>query len=97
MCQLCRASATNSGESSKISVLVNDSSAIYPIIVDPLVTSPSWTAESDQADATFGWSVGTAGDVNGDGYSDVIVGAIGYDNGETDEAGHLCTMAPLRG
>ncbi len=35
--------------------------------------------------AYFGDSVGTAGDVNGDGYADVIVGAPNYDNGETDE------------
>ncbi|NTV46319.1 MAG: T9SS type A sorting domain-containing protein, partial [Chlorobiales bacterium] len=33
----------------------------------------------------FGYSVGTAGDVNGDGYSDVIVGAPYYDNGQIDE------------
>ena len=31
--------------------------------------------------AFFGYSVATAGDVNGDGYSDVIVGALFYDNG----------------
>jgi hypothetical protein len=50
-----------------------------------LSATPNWSAESDQVEAYFGGSVGTAGDVNGDNYSDVIVGASSYDNGQEDE------------
>ena len=48
-------------------------------------STPSWTAEADQVSAFFGSSVASAGDVNGDGYSDVIVGAPSFDDGETNE------------
>jgi hypothetical protein len=46
-----------------------------------------WFAELDQAHAWFGWSVGTAGDVNGDGYADLIVGAHYYDSVWNDDRG----------
>ena len=50
-----------------------------------LSTSYAWTAEGNQSNAFFGRSIASAGDVNGDGYSDVIVGAYLYDNGEDGE------------
>jgi hypothetical protein len=50
--------------------------------VSPL--PPDWSAESDQAGAAFG-TTAAAGDVNGDGYADLAVGAPEFDNGEDDE------------
>jgi len=69
----------------QVAIVVSDGGARYPITIDPLSTTPNWTAESNQAFAWFGWSAASAGDVNGDGFSDVIVGALLFDNGETDE------------
>ncbi len=49
-------------------------------------TGPSlrhdWTALGGVAGAGLGWAAGAAGDVNGDGYADVIGGAPKYDAGD---------------
>ncbi|HKQ97061.1 MAG TPA: FG-GAP-like repeat-containing protein [Candidatus Polarisedimenticolia bacterium] len=43
-----------------------------------LPTTPAWTAYEDQPQSFFGGIVGRAGDVNGDGYDDVVIAAIGF-------------------
>jgi hypothetical protein len=53
--------------------------------VEGMSTTADWSAESEQAEAWFGISVGAAGDVNGDEISDVIVGARMYKNSETTD------------
>ena len=80
-----RDSKLETGSSGGVRIVVDAADASYPIMVDPLATTPAWTAESDQTNARFGVSLATAGDVNGDGYSDVIVGANMFDNGQTNE------------
>src|SRR5262249_7123298 len=47
--------------------------------------TPSWTRARGQASAELGTAVAAAGDTNGDGYDDLLGGAPGYDDGESDE------------
>jgi hypothetical protein len=50
-----------------------------------LSTTPLWTAESNQAASLFATALSAAGDVNRDGFSDVLAGAPSFDNGQADE------------
>jgi len=71
--------------SSKYCIKVDAKNAVYPITVDPISTTPAALLESNQVNAALGFSVASAGDVNGDGYSDVIAGVPGYDDPEINE------------
>jgi hypothetical protein len=68
-----------------IHVLAYDHNAAHSPASGSLLPTPAWTGESDQENARYGVSVNTAGDVNNDGYDDLIVGASGYDNIELNE------------
>ena len=50
-----------------------------------LPTTPDWVYESNQSNSALGAPAKSAGDVNGDGYDDVIVGARFYSNGQSGE------------
>jgi hypothetical protein len=70
----------------RLQLWVDETDAAYPLTIDPILTAVvDVLLESNQANANFGSAVSGAGDVNGDGFDDVIVGAYRYDAGQTDE------------
>lgn len=50
-----------------------------------LSTTPVWTAESNIPSASWGSGIARVGDVNGDGYADVLVPQGGYDGDQLNE------------
>jgi hypothetical protein len=76
----------------RIQITVDVAGAAYPVTIDPIVANgtpqnPNKVLEINQSYMWLGFSVSSAGDVNGDGYSDVIVGAPNYDKGQDNEGG----------
>lgn len=55
--------------------------ALYLGGPDGPASFPSWTWEGEQPGARFGNSVDSGGDLNGDGFDDILVGAVRYSVG----------------
>ncbi len=71
----------------RVRLVIDDLHANYPIEIDPILSGTNdTTLVSDQVSSLFGYTVASAGDVNGDGFDDVIVGAYDYDE-PVDEPG----------
>ena len=69
-------------EGDRIRISVRDEDAVYPLTIDSLLTVAGGVLPGDTIGDQFGRSVAGAGDVNGDGYADVIVSAPYHDNGD---------------
>ncbi|MBP9081093.1 MAG: FG-GAP repeat protein [Flavobacteriales bacterium] len=62
-------------EADELVLAVEDHGAVYPVTIDPLSNTANLQLNGTQTGEQFGHSVATAGDVDGDGYSDVLVGS----------------------
>ncbi len=70
-----------------VSIEVNSDGAVYPLTIDPVSSTANTFLESNQSGAQLGAHLSSAGDVNGDGYSDVVIGVPLYANGQLGEGG----------
>ncbi|MCF2502525.1 FG-GAP-like repeat-containing protein [Dyadobacter sp. CY107] len=89
-------------ENNQILIDVKASGAVYPVTIDPIIANGNpgnadAVLEGFQNGAEFGSSVASAGDVNGDGYSDAIVGARGYDGIQVDQGAFFLFLGSSNG
>jgi hypothetical protein len=53
---------------------------VYHGSAEGLSTTAAWSAVGEAINNFFGYSVASAGDLNGDGYADLAIGAVQYNN-----------------
>ena len=61
--------------------------ASFPLHIDPLAQSAQHRNSGSQSASLYGFEVESAGDVNNDGYSDLLVGQIGWNDGGKTSVG----------
>ena len=62
-------------EANQLALSVNVAQAAFPVTIDPVSTTYDWKIEGGSLTANLGFWIAGNGDLNGDGYSDVVVGA----------------------
>ncbi|MBP9881371.1 MAG: FG-GAP repeat protein, partial [Chitinophagales bacterium] len=67
------------------------------IITETNAQTPTLLLEGNQIDGNYGWDVCNAGDINADGYDDIVVGAYTYDNGQSNEGAVFVYMGSATG
>ncbi|SEW45835.1 Por secretion system C-terminal sorting domain-containing protein [Chitinophaga sp. YR573] len=77
-------------QNNQVEITVDAKHAAYPLIIGgiagPMVIQAASTLlQSNQVGAQMGTSVAGAGDINGDGYADVMIGAPYFSNPEAQE------------
>lgn len=60
-------------------IQIEDAQATYPLTIDPLTTGYDWIVYPLQPSSSFGYQYSTAGDINNDGYDDLLVSAQDFD------------------
>lgn len=70
---------------------------VYHGSASGLSTTANWSRTSGQLGAQLGYCTAGCGDINGDGYSDVIAGAKYWTNGEDQEGGAFVAFGSSSG
>jgi MYXO-CTERM domain-containing protein len=81
-----------------VTIVVDDRNAVYPLLVDPyLSASPLWSADGAQPHEGIGSSLASAGDVDGDGYDDLLLGRPGWEGGQIGEGAAMVFAGGIGG
>ncbi len=65
--------ATLTASADTLEIQVNTAGATFPVTIDPVYTTAAWSVSGDAGTAPLAEELANAGDVNGDGFDDLLV------------------------